>query len=485
MVITPQEFISTLPLLIVGLTTIIVMLSIAWRRDHLTSVILTIFGFCLSLLSLFFISNDFPKSVTALIRVDNYAVFYSTLVLISGIATSIFAFHWLEEFQDNKEEFYLLLTISVTGGILLSMADHMASMFIGIELVSLPLFGLVSYTVEHQHSIGAGIQYMLLSAVSSSFLLFGIALLYAESGNMSFSAVGSSFSDNHMHAPLILIGLGMLIVCFGFKLSLFPFQLWTPDVYQNAPAPVCAFLASASKISIFAVLMRIFIETSIGRNNAVLSLITVMAVASIFFGNLMAITQKNVKRLLSYSSISHMGYLLITLVALRIDPIRSQMTVAIYLASYLLASLGTFGIISIISSPCCSNDQGNFNIFRGLFWHKPVLAIVLTVMMLSLAGIPITLGFIGKFYVIFSAINAELWWLTGAIIVGSAIALFYYLHFITSLYSHDTKHTDNFFRKEQAKCSTIVSVVCAIIVILIGIWPQPLITIASTVLVNF
>ncbi|AMG65452.1 TPA: NADH-quinone oxidoreductase subunit NuoN [Providencia stuartii] len=482
MTITLQQLIAILPLLIVGLTAVVVMLSIAWRRDHLTSATLTVFGFAVALLSLFFIAEGLPIEVTPLIRVDGYAMFYSALVLIAGMATSIFAFHWLEGFNDNKEEFHLLLAIAVTGGVLLSMANHMASMFIGIELISLPLFGLVAYTFERKRSLEAGIKYMLLSAAASSFLLFGIALLYAESGSLSFAAVGQSLSDSQIHAPLVLIGLGMLIVGFGFKLSLFPFQLWTPDVYQGAPAPVSAFLATGSKIGIFAVLMRIFMEAPAAQSNTLAIVVSVIAIASILFGNLMAITQKSAKRLLGYSSISHMGYLLVALVALRAAPTDSQVTVAIYLVGYLFASLGAFGVISIISSPYRGDDQDDLSAFRGLFWHKPVLATVLTVMMLSLAGIPITLGFIGKFYVIISAVKAELWWLTGAVVLGSAIGLFYYLRFMASLYSRDAEHADRYTGPEKATFGTVVAAICAIIVILLGVWPQPLINLSYMVL---
>lgn len=482
MTITPQELIAILPLMIVGLTAVVVMLSIAWRRDHLTSAALTVSGFIIALLSLIWVADGYLMDVTSLIRVDGFALFYSALVLIAGIGTSIFAYHWLEGFGDNRDEFHLLVAIAVAGGVLLSMSNHMASMFIGIELISLPLFGLVAYTFERSRTLEAGIKYMLLSAAASSFLLFGIALLYAESGSLSFAAVGQSLSDSQIHAPLVMIGFGMLIVGFGFKLSLFPFQLWTPDVYQGAPAPVSAFLATGSKIAIFAVLVRIFLEAPIANSNTLAIVISVIAIASILFGNLLAITQKSAKRLLGYSSISHMGYLLVALVALRIDPVASQVTIAIYLVGYLFASLGAFGVVSIVSSPYHGDDQDDFSAFRGLFWHKPILATVMTVMMLSLAGIPITLGFIGKFYVIASAVNAELWWLTGAVVVGSAIGLYYYLSFMASLYSRDAEHAERYTGPEKATLGTVVAVICAIAVIVFGVWPQPLIDMTSTAL---
>ena len=485
MTITPQQLIALLPLLIVGLTVVVVMLSIAWRRDHLTSAALTVFGFIVALASLVFASELVPMDVTALVHVDGYAIFYSALVLIAGIGTAAYAYHWLEGYTDNKEEFYLLLSIAVAGGVLLSMANHLASLFIGIELISLPLFGLVAYAFQKYRSLEAGIKYMLLSAAASAFLLFGMALLYAESGDLTFAGLGKSLSDSNIHQPLILIGLGMMIVGIGFKLSLFPFQLWTPDVYQGAPSPVAAFLATGSKIGIFAVLMRLFLEAPAADSHTLSIVISVIAIASILFGNLLALVQTNIKRLLGYSSIAHMGYLLLALVALRVDAVTSQITVAIYLAGYLFASLGAFGVVSIISSPYRGDDQDDFSAYRGLFWHKPVLATVMTVMMLSLAGVPITLGFIGKFYVIISGVNAELWWLTAAVVVGSAIGLYYYLRFMASLYSRDAEHADRYTGPVKPTFGTVVAVICAILVILLGVWPQPLLDLAAKAVMTF
>jgi NADH-quinone oxidoreductase subunit N len=187
--------------------------------------------------------------VTPLMRVDGYAMLYTGLVLLASLATCTFAYPWLEGYNDNKEEFYLLVLIAALGGILLANANHLAALFLGIELISLPLFGLIGYAFRQKRSLEAAIKYTILSAAASSFLLFGIALLYAQSGNLSFEALGKSLGDGMLHEPLLLAGLGMMIVGLGFKLSLVPFHLWTPDVYQGAPAPVSTFLATTSSPS--------------------------------------------------------------------------------------------------------------------------------------------------------------------------------------------------------------------------------------------
>src|SRR5471030_1869699 len=260
MTLTLQQLIALLPLLIVGLTVVVVMLSIAWRRNHFVNATLTVIGLNIALLSLFIVGQVVPIEVTPLIRVDGYSMFYSALVLAASLATSTFAYPWLAGYPGNRDEFYLLVLIAAMGGILLACSNHLASMFLGIELISLPLFGLFGYAYRQKRSLEASIKYMLLSAAASSFLLFGMALLYAQSGNLSFVALGRNLADGVMlHQPLLLAGLGMMIVGLGFKLSLVPFHLWTPDVYQGAPAPVSTFLATASKIAIFAVVMRLFL----------------------------------------------------------------------------------------------------------------------------------------------------------------------------------------------------------------------------------
>lgn len=274
-------------------------------------------------------------------RVDGYSMFYTGLVIIASLATSTFAYPWLVGYPDNREEFYLLVLIAALGGILLASANHLASLFLGIELLTLPLFGLIGYAYRQKRSLEASIKYMLLSAAASSFLLFGMALLYAESGSLSFVGLGQSLSDSMVHQPLILAGLGMMIVGLGFKLSLVPFQLWTPDVYQGAPAPVSTFLATASKIAIFAVVMRLFMYAPAADSEAVRLVLSIIAVASILFGNLMAISQTNIKRLLGYSSIAHLGYLLIALVAVQTHELALPLeTIGVYLAGYLFSSLG-------------------------------------------------------------------------------------------------------------------------------------------------
>ncbi|ORM57270.1 NADH-quinone oxidoreductase subunit NuoN [Pantoea rodasii] len=481
MTITPQHLIALLPLLIVGLTVVVVMLSIAWRRNHFVNATLTVIGLNVALFSLWFVGHVGAMDVTPLLRVDGYSMFYTALVLLASLATCTFAYPWLAGFPDNKDEFYLLVLIAALGGIVLASANHLAALFIGIELLSLPLFGLIGYAFRQKRSLEAALKYMILSAAASSFLIFGIALIYADSGSLSFVQLGKSLNDSMMHQPLLLVGLGMMIIGLGFKLSLVPFHLWTPDVYQGAPAPVSTFLATASKIAIFGVVMRLFLYAPVTDSEAVRTVLGVIAFVSILFGNLMAISQSNIKRLLGYSSIAHLGYLLVSLIAVKTHQLSLE-TAGVYLAGYLFSSLGAFGVVSLMSSPYRGPDADTLYSYRGLFWHRPILSAVMTVMMLSLAGIPMTLGFIGKFYVIASGVNAHLWWLTAAVVAGSAIGLYYYLRVTVSLYlSPPELHTRD--RDTPANwaftAGGVVVLISAILVLLLGVYPQPLISLVQ------
>lgn len=490
MTITSQNLIALLPLLIVGLAVVAVMLSIAWRRNHFNSAALTIGSLALGLLSLIPAASVGTQYVSPLITIDSYANFYIGLTLIAGIATCIFAYPWLKDYPDNKEEFYLLILIATLGGILLAGSNHLASLFIGIELLSLPLFGLIGYAYRKRRSLEASIKYMVLSAAASSFLIFGMALVYAATGMLTFAGLAGSINDNLLSQPLLLTGFGLMLVGFGFKLSLVPFQLWTPDVYQGAPAAVSSYLATAGKIAVFCVLARIVLMMPKADSESIRFTIGLLAFLSILFGNLLALGQNNLKRILGYSSVSHLGYMLVILVAVSnldisaVNPLQaaslSSEAVAVYLVGYLLSSIVAFGVVSVVSTPYSADDSDSLETYKGLFWRRPVLALCLTVTMLSLAGIPLTLGFIGKFYVITIGASAHLWWLVGAVVVGSAIGLYYYLKVAINLFhktGDETAQAKVCFK--NLSVSDYLILISTILVLLLGVYPQPIIGLAG------
>lgn len=472
---TLQHLIALLPLLVTSLTVVVVMLAIAAKRNHALTFILSVVGLNLALLSLIPALEVAPLSVTPLLLIDNFACYYMALVLAASLACITLIHAYLggasgKGYPGNREELYLLVLLSAAGGLVLVSAQHLAGLFIGLELLSVPTYGMIAYAFFNKRSLEAGIKYMVLSAAGSAFLLFGMALLYADSGNLAFADLGISLMRES--SQLVQIGIGMMLIGLAFKLSLVPFHLWTPDVYEGAPAPVAAFLATASKVAVFAVLLRLYQISPAMSGGWLSDLLTLIAIASILFGNLMALLQNNLKRLLGYSSIAHFGYLLVALIASKGLAVEA---VGVYLATYVLTSLGAFGVITLMSTPYSGRDADALYEYRGLFWRRPYLTAVLTVMMLSLAGIPLTAGFIGKFYVIAAGVEAQLWWLLGAMVLGSAIGVFYYLRVMVTLFMREPnlhRHDAPFDWGQRA--GGIMLLVVALLAFIIGVYPQPL-----------
>ncbi|HLD67126.1 MAG TPA: NADH-quinone oxidoreductase subunit NuoN [Pseudomonas sp.] len=474
---TTQHLLALLPLLVTCATLVVVMLAIAWRRNHALTFVLSVVGLNLALLALIPAAQVAPLAVTALLQVDSFAVFYMGLILVSTLACVTLAHAYLGAesgagYPGNREELYLLILLAAAGGLVLVCAQHLAGLFIGLELLSVPVYGMVAYAFFNKRSLEAGIKYMVLSAAGSAFLLFGMALLYADAGSLSFAGIGAALAQSGLPSALAQLGLGMMLIGLAFKLSLVPFHLWTPDVYEGAPAPVAAFLATASKVAVFAVLLRLF-QLSPAANGGLLNdVLTAIAVASILIGNLLALSQNNLKRLLGYSSIAHFGYLLIALIASKGLAVEA---IGVYLATYVLTSLGAFGVITLMSTPYNGRDCDALYEYRGLFWRRPYLTAVLTVMMLSLAGIPLTAGFIGKFYVVAVGVQSQQWWLLAALVIGSAIGVFYYLRVIVTLFliEPNLRRHDAPFNWGQ-RTGGLMLLGIALLAFFLGVYPQPL-----------
>lgn len=465
------------PLVILCATIVTVMLAIAVRRHHFTAATMTVIGLNAALLSLLGVLQVTPIQVTPLFIIDNYSVLFGAIVLVASLACTTLAHAYLETLPDRREEFYLLLLCSAGGALALIASRHFASLFIGLELLSVPLYGMVAYAYRDRISLEAGLKYMVLSGAASAFLLFGMALLYGASGSLEYAGLVDGLANGGAHQSWVLIGVGMMVIALAFKLSLVPFHVWTPDVYEGAPGPVSAFLATVSKVAVFALLLRFFTLAAPAANDWLLTLMGVIAFASMMVGNLLALRQRNVKRLLGYSSIAHLGYLLTAIVAggdLAIE------TVGVYLATYVATTLGAFGVVTLVSSPYSGTDAGALHHYRGLFWRRPYLAAVFTVMMLSLAGIPMTAGFLGKFYAIAVAVEAGLWWLVGGIVIGSAIGLYYYLRMMVIMFLDEPGES----RRDAVsgwgqQSGGIMVLLLAFGVIFFGIYPQPLIALVN------
>jgi NADH-quinone oxidoreductase subunit N len=473
---TLNQWMALLPILAVAGTAVFVMLAIAVKRNHWWNATFCVAGLNATLFWVLVVLYNYagPQQITPLLVVDGYALFYYALIIVLALGTATLSHAYLEGYRGHKEEHYVLLAVSTLGGLVLASATHFATFFLGLEILSVPLYGMCAYLYKDAKSLEAGVKYLILSAASSTFLLFGMALIYSQTGTLAFVEMGARLAQTEGFAnPYLLTGAAMILVAVGFKLSLVPFHLWTPDVYEGAPAPVGAFLATVSKTAVFVVLLRWWVEAKGGEFVTFVDALSALAFVSILVGNVLAFVQTNIKRLFAYSSIAHIGYLLVALIASGDFAVEA---VGVYLITYSVTQLGAFGVVALMSSPRGERDADNLYDYRGLFWRRPLLVAIMTPMMLSLAGIPITAGFIGKFYVIYAGIDAGLWWLIGAVVLGSAIGLFYYLRVVVTMFMQDPQRLKFDAPIDWAQqVGGVMVLLLTLLMFGLGIYPGPII----------
>ncbi|WP_089603740.1 NADH-quinone oxidoreductase subunit NuoN [Acinetobacter piscicola] len=467
------------PVMIVALAAVVVMILTAIKRNHNLIATASVVGLNLAAIDILFMMFGgayAPSNVMNMFMVDPFTLLYQLIIIIAALACCTLSHAYIETYKDNREELYILMLISVAGAMLMVTSSHYASFFISLELMSIPVYGLLAYTHQRKKSLEAGVKYLVLSATASAMLLMGMAYLYAYTGSLAFYESFQTLFEV-IKQPMVVLGLGLIIFAIGFKLSLAPFHKWTPDVYQGAPAPIATFLATVAKVATIGLMVRFILTSGAILIPSIVTIITVIAVLSIIVGNLLAVRQVNLKRILGYSSIAHFGYLLIALVSMTYASLGS---VSVYVVTYTLTTIGAFGAVALMSSPYNNVDEAeSLADYRGLFWRRPVLTATLTVMMLSLAGIPLTAGFIGKFMVVMAAVTTQHWFLAAMIVVGSGIGLYYYLRVMVVMYMTppDNPRIDAVDHWGQ-KVGGLMVLGAAALVLLIGIYPDPIINFA-------
>lgn len=462
---TAADCIALLPLLILTGAAAIVMLAVAVRRSHLATAVLTFGGLAASFGSLWAAAGAAPRQVTPLLMMDRYALFYTGLILAASMAVVLLSYGYFEKCEGDHEELYILVLVATLGSAVLVASSHFVSFFLGLELLSVPLYAMIAYLHTRPLPVEAGVKYLVLAAASAAFLLFGMALVYAALGTMEFAHMAALLAGGHFERALVLPGLALIVTGFGFKMAVVPFHLWTPDVYQGAPAPVTAYVATVSKGAMFALLLRY--GSGLPGYHAIAVIFTIIAIASMFAGNILALLQNNVKRILAYSSIAHLGYLL---VAFQAGGSLGPLAVTFYLVAYFVTTLGAFGVVTVLSGGTREADE--LEDYRGLFWRRPALAAVFTVMLLSLAGIPATAGFLGKFYIIAAGASSAIWALIIILVVTSAIGLFYYLRIVVVMYSPAAEGASA--AAALAPAGGLVLAVLSAALIFFGVFPGPL-----------
>ena len=404
-------------------------------------------------------------------KVDNFSLFFNMIFLISTILVVLLSMSYLDRGDKKQGPYYLLILLATLGMMLMAAGNELIIVFLGLELMSLSLYVLAGYFRENPASSEAGMKYLLLGAFASAFFLYGIALIYGGAGTTSIPAIAEEITAESS-SPLLLAGMFLLVVGFGFKVAIVPFHQWAPDVYEGAPTTIAAFISAGPKAAGFAAFLRIFMEALPNLQGEWSGVLILLAMLTMTVGNVIAIAQTNIKRMLAYSSIAHAGYVLIGLAAANNDGISSAM---LYLLIYCVMNIGAFGAVILAKTE--DGESLMISDYAGLGTRKPLLAMFMSVMLLSLAGFPPTAGFVGKFYIFKSAIGSELYLRYLLVIVGAintAISAFYYLRVVVTMYMREPEEELEF--SPYASTLVIGLVIAAIGVLLIGILPSLMLT---------
>jgi len=414
-----------------------------------------------------------PRQATPLLIIDPYSLYFAGLVLIASILVTLLCHRYLQPREKTSGALFALIVFATVGMITIAASAHFVSFFLGLETLSISLYGLIGYTRRRKQSLEAAAKYLVLAATASAFLLFGIALIYLDTGTMDFLRLGPLLASGERSMSAYL-GLVMVLVAIGFKLAFVPFHMWSPDVYQGAPAPVTALIATGSKGAVLALLLRLVYTTSTAPKPWLFAVLAVLSIATMSVGNLLALLQTNVKRLLAYSSIAHLGYLIIPLIA---GPPIGPLSIAFYLASYFATNIAAFGVVSVLSAPMEVGEVEEIGEYRGLSRRNPLLAATMALALLSLTGIPLTSGFFAKLYILSSAAQRGLWALLVIAVINSGISAFYYLRVLIAMYTRaDGDQTP--FPKPGAAAALALGFSVAVIVFF-GVYPTPLLKLAE------
>jgi NADH-quinone oxidoreductase subunit N len=406
--------------------------------------------------------SDFSRMV----YLDNFAFFFYLIMFLGAALTVLLSPQYLEEFGKNLGEYYALLLFATVGMLLMAASAHFIMIFLGLEIMSIAVYVLAGLFREDPRSNEAALKYLILGSFASGFLLFGMAMLYGASGGTLYlnelaSKLGSSVA---VTKPLTLLGLALILVGFGFKVASVPFHMWAPDVYEGAPTNVTAFMAVGVKAAAFAAFARVMFEVFPAFTVQWNMVLWVLAVGTMTVGNVVAIAQTNIKRMLAYSSIAHAGYLMVALVA------ANQLGAAsllYYLLAYTLMNIGAFGVVLLVGRK--KDSYLNIYDYSGLGFQHPALAAIMAIFMFALAGVPPTAGFVGKFYVFSAAIKAGYIWLAIIGVMNSLVSVYYYLRITVLMYM---KPAEADLGPITFPCGvTVAVVVTAVGTLAIGIFP--------------
>ncbi len=489
-------FLISPELSVIVLAIIVVSLDLAVRRKGVV-IAVAVIGLLVPMVAGVSVWSDIrttgaDTAFNGALVVDEFALYFKFLTVTVLALLFLSSSEYASRFHPFQAEFYGLLLLSSAGLMLLPAAGDLITVYISLELASLPVIALAAYNKTRLKSLEAGLKYLMLSAVSSAVLLYGFAFLYGATGTLqlvsfdpAIPAIGQMLMNGESSIPFggvaVMVGVVLVVAGFGFKLSIVPFQMWTPDVYEGAPTPVAAYLAVASKAAAFAVVLRVF-YTGLDPVASDWSLLfAVLAAITMTVGNVIAIAQTNVKRLLGYSAIAQAGYLLMGVAAYvgsGPDPELGIEAVLFYLAGYAAMNMTAFFVVMAVT-----NRTGDETIdgLAGMGRRAPLLAALLGLALLSLTGIPPTVGFIGKLFLFNAAINADMLWLAVIGLLNSVLSAYYYLSVVRVMY---LRESDNPIRITLPLYAWAALAVTSCAILVLGLWPGGLLEVARQAALN-
>ena len=467
------DLIALAPVLVLSVFAMGVLVLDLWAGKNKTLLMfISLVGLLMTAISAF-AKHPLPAfAFTDSYIVDHLSIFFICIFTFSSALTILLSFEYNERKGIKAGEYYALILLCTVGMIILASSTDLIMIFLGIEIVSICLYVLAGFRRDDPVSNEAALKYFLLGAFATGFLLYGMTLIYGSTGSTNlFKIAGFIKTEGAQSNPLILMGIVLLVIGFGFKVAAVPFHMWAPDVYQGSPTPVTAFMAVGPKAAAFAAFFRVFTEAIPDISLSWEILLCIIAVLSMFVGNLGAIMQTNIKRMLAFSSISHAGYLLIAVIA------KSSLAgsgLLFYMLAYAFTTFGAFGIIILLGKK--EKDNLELENYSGLAYKHPILALSMTVFLLSLGGLPPFAGFVAKFYIFSAAIEEGFVTLVVIAVLNSAISFYYYLKVVVFMYM---KEPESEFQISLTPMTLFVVIVGIIGTVELGIFPDPIIALTS------
>jgi len=467
-----DDLLATAPLSIAVGTALLVLIVEALKdRTEGLNFWLSFTGLVLALASAFSSITTSGLAYGGLMKTGGSAAYFEVVFCTAGALSVMLSKQYLRTHGIEHGEFYCLVLLAVSGMMLMGAATDLVVFFIGLELMSLCFYILAAFARKRATSNEAGLKYFLLGAFATGFLLYGIALVYGATGTTAIGAIVAA-AGTVLENPLFLIGLALLLIGLGFKVALVPFHMWAPDVYEGAPTPVSGFMATGGKAAAFAVFLLLFAPAVVGGVAPLREVLAVLAALSMIVGNVIALSQNNIKRMLAYSSIAHAGYILTGIVAANVT---GSTGVLYYLLAYTVMNIGAFGVVGVLESK--DGNHVTYDEYAGLSSSKPILAGLMSVFMFSLAGIPPFAGFFGKYYVFAGAIAGGYTWLAIVGVLMSVVSAYYYLRLVVVMY----------FRDEGASIAVPIPALALVALVLsaagvlaIGIFPSAVVSLTES-----